>query len=39
LRWSGATTTYKRGVVPDESLRHISVEEVAGTLQRLREWK
>jgi len=37
LRWKGAATTYKRGSEPDESLLHISVEEVVSALRGLRE--
>ena len=37
LRWEGAATTYKRGSEPDESLLHISVEEVVSALRGLRE--
>jgi lipopolysaccharide heptosyltransferase I len=37
LRWEGAETTYKRGDRPDESLLHISVEQVMCALSRLRE--
>ena len=37
LRWEGAETTYKRGEQPDESLLHISVDQVMGALCRLRE--
>jgi ADP-heptose:LPS heptosyltransferase len=37
LRWAGAETTYKRGEKPDESLLHISVDEVMRALGRLRE--
>jgi len=36
LRWEGATTTYKRGTEPDESLQHISVDEVMNALRGLR---
>jgi heptosyltransferase I len=36
LRWEGATTTYKRAAAPDESLLHISVDEVLGALRGLR---
>ena len=37
LRWQGAATTYKRGSEPDESLTHISVDEVISALRGLRE--
>lgn len=37
LRWEGATTTYKRGAESDESLLHISVDEVLQALHGLRE--
>jgi heptosyltransferase I len=37
LRWEGATTTYKRETEPDESLLHISVEEVMNAIRGLRE--
>lgn len=37
LRWEGAETTYKRGADPDESLLHVSVEEVMAALHGLRE--
>ena len=37
LRWEGATTTYKRDVEPDESLLHISVDEVINAIRGLRE--
>ncbi|HET8965858.1 MAG TPA: glycosyltransferase family 9 protein [Candidatus Acidoferrum sp.] len=37
LRWEGAETTYKRGAEADESLRHISVDEVFDALRGLRE--
>jgi hypothetical protein len=36
LRWEGAVTTYKRGTEPDESLMHISVDEVVNALRGLR---
>ena len=36
LRWEGAVTTYKRGTEPDESLMHISVDEVMNALRGLR---
>jgi len=36
LRWEGATTTYKRGTEPDDSLLHISVDEVMSALRGLR---
>jgi len=36
LRWEGATTTYKRGPQPDESMLHISVDEVMSALRGLR---
>ncbi len=36
LRWDGAATTYKRGAETDESLLHISVEEVLGALRGMR---
>jgi ADP-heptose:LPS heptosyltransferase len=37
LRWEGAVTTYKRGAEPDESLLHISVDEVLQALHGIRE--
>jgi lipopolysaccharide heptosyltransferase I len=37
LRWEGAETTYKRGTEADESLMHISVDEVLSALRGLRE--
>lgn len=37
LRWEGAQTTYKRGVQADESLLHISVDEVMNALRGMRE--
>ena len=37
LRWEGAVTTYKRAAEPDESLMHISVDEVMSALRGLRE--
>jgi len=37
LRWEGAETTYKRGTEPDESLLHVSVDEVMNALRGLRE--
>jgi len=37
LRWSQAQTTYKRGAQPDESLLHVSVDEVMGELRGLRQ--
>jgi lipopolysaccharide heptosyltransferase I len=37
LRWEGATTTYKRETEPDESLLHISVDEVMNAIRGLRE--
>jgi len=37
LRWEGAATTYKRAAEPDESLLHISVDEVMRALGGLRE--
>lgn len=37
LRWEGAQTTYKRGNDPDESLLHVSVDEVMSALHGLRE--
>jgi len=37
LRWEGAETTYKRGGRPDESLLHISVDQVMSALESLRE--
>lgn len=37
LRWEGAETTYKRGVEADESLMHVSVDEVFDALRGLRE--
>ena len=36
LRWEGAETTYKRGTMPDESLLHISVDEVLSALRGVR---
>jgi heptosyltransferase I len=36
LRWEGAATTYKRETEPDESLMHISVDEVMRALRGLR---
>jgi ADP-heptose:LPS heptosyltransferase len=36
LRWEGAATTYKRETEPDESLLHISVDEVMSALRGLR---
>jgi len=35
LRWEGARTTYKRSREPDESLLHISVDEVMNALHGL----
>lgn len=35
LRWEGASTTYKRRNEPDESLMHISVDEVVNALRGL----
>jgi ADP-heptose:LPS heptosyltransferase len=37
LRWEGAATTYKREAEPDESLLHISVNEVMSAIRGLRE--
>jgi len=37
LRWEGALTTHKRASEPDESLLHISVDEVMSALRGLRE--
>jgi lipopolysaccharide heptosyltransferase I len=37
LRWEGAETTYKRGTEPDQSLLHVSVDEVFSALRGLRE--
>jgi ADP-heptose:LPS heptosyltransferase len=37
LRWEGAVTTYKRETEPDESLLHISVDEVIKAIRGLRE--
>lgn len=37
LRWEGAETTYKRSADPDESLLHITVDEVLNALSGLRE--
>jgi heptosyltransferase-1 len=37
LRWEGAETTYKRGTASDESLLHVSVDEVMSALRGLRE--
>lgn len=37
LRWEGAETTYKRGAEPDQSLLHVSVDEVFSALRGLRE--
>src|SRR6266851_5717189 len=37
LRWEGAATTYKRETAPDESLLHISVDEVMKAIRGLRE--
>ena len=37
LRWEGATTTYKRETEPDESLLHISVDEVMSAIRGMRE--
>jgi len=37
LRWEGAATTYKRKTEPDESLLHISVDEVMTAIRGLRE--
>jgi lipopolysaccharide heptosyltransferase I len=37
LRWEGAETTYQRGTEADESLMHISVDEVLRALRGLRE--
>jgi lipopolysaccharide heptosyltransferase I len=37
LRWEGAATTYKRETEPDESLLHISVDEVMKAIRGLRE--
>jgi lipopolysaccharide heptosyltransferase I len=36
LRWEGAATTYERGTEADESLMHISVDEVMNALRGLR---
>ncbi|HVO56976.1 MAG TPA: glycosyltransferase family 9 protein [Dongiaceae bacterium] len=36
LRWENAQTTYKRGDAPDESLLHISAEDVQAALRGLR---
>ncbi len=36
LRWEGAATTYKREAEPDESLLHISVDEVMSAIRGLR---
>ena len=36
LRWEGATTSYKRGDMADESLLHISVDQVMDALRGLR---
>lgn len=36
LRWEGAETTYKRSANPDESLLHITVDEVLNALSGLR---
>jgi heptosyltransferase-1 len=36
LRWEGAATTYKRETEPDESLLHISVDEVMKAIRGLR---
>jgi ADP-heptose:LPS heptosyltransferase len=36
LRWEGATTTYKRGESADESLLHVTVDEVVDALRGLR---
>lgn len=36
LRWEGAATTYKREIEPDESLLHISVDEVMRALRWVR---
>ena len=35
LRWESAVTSYKRGAEPDESLLHISVDEVMNALHGL----
>lgn len=37
LRWEGARTTHKRATEPDESLLHISVDEVMSALRGLCE--
>jgi len=37
LRWEGATTTYKREAEPDESLLHVSVDDVVSAIRGLRE--
>jgi lipopolysaccharide heptosyltransferase I len=37
LRWEGAATSYKRKMEPDESLLHISVDEVMSAIRGLRE--
>lgn len=37
LRWEGAATTYKREMEADESLLHISVDEVTSAIRGLRE--
>jgi hypothetical protein len=36
LRWEGATTSYKRNAVADESLLHITVNDVMNALRGLR---
>lgn len=36
LRWEGATTSYKRGDTADDSLLHISVDQVMDALRGLR---
>ena len=36
LRWEGAATTYKRGTETDESLLHVSVDEVMSALRGVR---
>jgi heptosyltransferase-1 len=36
LRWEGATTSYKRVDTADESLLHISVDQVMNALRGLR---
>jgi lipopolysaccharide heptosyltransferase I len=37
LRWEGAETTYQRGTEPDQSLLHVSVDEVLSAVRGLRE--